>query len=397
MFGWEFPPHNCGGLGTACLGLTKSLVGQGAEITFVVPHSRENTDACHMKMISTTDEIQVKYIPSLLRAYTTSQSYKKEYEMLQGTSKRTLYGQDLFAEVERYAKAAGVIAENENFDVIHCHDWLTFGAGLHAKNVSGKPLVMHVHATEFDRTGGNGVNQMVYETEKYGMEHADKIVAVSGFVKKTIMKHYGIPDEKIHVVHNGVDWYVKAHAGPRFRIYDSDKVVLFVGRITLQKGPEYFVYAAKRVLEVEPHVKFVMVGSGDMETFVIQKAAELGIADKVLFTGFLRGADLDKAYQMADVFVMPSVSEPFGIVPLEALKNGTPVIISKQSGVSEILSGALKVDFWDTEKMANHILATLSYDALHTCLKHDGMSQGSQLSWDGPASKCIQIYSSLCL
>jgi len=392
MFGWEFPPYNWGGLGTACYGLTKSLVKQGVHVTFVVPYADEKASKSHVRLVSASSQMVVHKVPSLIQAYTTTTTYKNEYERVAKKNMSALYGKDLFSEVERYARAAGEIARNEQFDVIHCHDWLTFGAGLHAKTISGKPLIVHVHATEYDRTGGNSLNEYVYNIEKYGMEHADVICAVSQYVKNTIMQRYGIPGEKIVVVHNGVDWDTKQVPAYRFRMPDSDKVVLFIGRLTLQKGPEYFLYAAKRVLEKDQQVRFIMAGSGDMEAWLIEKAAELGIADRVHFTGMLRGGDVDKIYQMSDVLVMPSVSEPFGLVPLESLKNGTPVIISRQSGVSEVLSAALKVDFWDIEKLAGLILASLHYPVLHEALTHDGVAQTKRITWDSAASKCVDVY-----
>jgi glycosyltransferase involved in cell wall biosynthesis len=299
-----------------------------------------------------------------------------------------LYGANLFEEVKRYALAARKIAEQESFDVIHAHDWLTFLAGIEAKKVSKKPLVTHVHATEFDRTGMQGVNQHVYDIEKQGMEAADAVTPVSHFTKELIVKHYGINPDKIHVVHNAVEFEnadIEPHKLPQ-------KTVLFLGRVTIQKGPDYFIDAAKKVLEVYPDVRFVVAGSGDMETDMIEKASHYGIGDKVLFTGFLRGPDIDRAYRMADVYVMPSVSEPFGLTPLEAIKNGTPAIISKQSGVSEVLKNALKVDFWDVNELANKICGVLKHKALKEELLAHEQHELGQISWDKSADTCHDVY-----
>lgn len=382
MFGWEFPPYSSGGLGTACYGLSKSLVKYNVDITFVVPYDADD-DIEFLNLLSTN--IRIRKIDSIIQPYITSSSY------IMLKSKRrmpNMYGSSLFEEVFRYSEKAKRIAQEEIFDVIHCHDWMTFGAGINAKKVSGKPLVVHVHSTEFDRTGGHGVNQHVYLEEKKGMEIADAVVAVSNFTKQKIIDHYGIGPDKIFVVHNAVEPY----DSEVFTAEHDDKIVLFLGRITLQKGPEYFLYAAKKVLDHDPHVKFIVAGSGDMEQFTIEKAAELGISKNVLFAGFLKGEDVQRAYQMADLYVMPSVSEPFGITALEAIHSGTPVIISKQSGVSEVIKNCMKVDFWDINDMANKILATLRYKALHQTLKEHGSFEIKKFNWDEPAKKCIDVY-----
>jgi glycosyltransferase involved in cell wall biosynthesis len=293
-------------------------------------------------------------------------------------------------EVERFARAAEEIAAGETFDVIHCHDWLTFKAGVNVKRRTKKPLIVHVHATEFDRTGGNGRNEHVYNIEREGMHAADKIIAVSNFTKNMIVNNYGIDPNKVEVVHNAVEF--TDYNTERRKINNYDKVVLFLGRITLQKGPDYFIESASKVLKKMSNVKFIIAGSGDMEYKMIEKAAQMGIGDKVLFAGFLEGADIDRAYKMADVYVMPSVSEPFGITPLEAMRNGTPVIISKQSGVSEVIQNCLKVDFWDTDQMANKILGVLKYGELHEEMKKNGSREIKKFSWDVPAGKCINVY-----
>ena len=390
MFGWEFPPLSTGGLGTACYGLTKSLSKKGIEITFVLPYSFDADNSDFVKLVS-AGKIKIRKIMSALQPYMGQQEYKKS---LGKKPEPKIYGSTLFDEVNRYTLAAEKIAEEEEFDVIHCHDWMTFGAGIRAKRKKNKPLVLHVHSTEHDRTGGHRVNQYVYDVERHGMHKADKVIAVSNFTKNKIMTHYSIPSEKIRVVHNAVDFSQHYH-DENFEIKKTDKVVLFLGRLTLQKGPDYFVYAAKKVLEREKNVKFIIAGSGDMEPFVIEKAAEMGIADKVLFAGFLNNDDVERAYKMADIYVMPSVSEPFGITALEAMKNKAPAIVSKQSGVSEVIRHCLKVDFWDVNELSSKIISLLRYGPLHETLKENAYSEVKKFSWDTPAEKCIQIYNDL--
>lgn len=390
MFGWEFPPLSSGGLGTACYGLTKSLSRKGVEITFVLPYSNEINDADFLKIIP-AGNVKVRKISSLLQPYMGSKEY---YASLKDRKHPTIYGSTLFDEVYRYTLAAEKIAEEEEFDLIHCHDWMTFGAGIRAKGKKNKPLVLHVHATELDRTGGNQVNQHVYDLERQGMHKADKIIAVSNFTKGKIVGHYGVPAEKIRVVHNAVD-FSQHYYDENFEIKKTDKVVLFLGRVTLQKGPDYFIHAAKKVLEHEKNVKFVVAGSGDMEPYIIEKAAELGIAGNVLFAGFLNQDDVERAYKMADIYVMPSVSEPFGITALEAMKFKTPSIVSKQSGVSEVIKHCLKVDFWDVNELSNKIISLLRYNTLHEALKDNGYFEVKKFSWDIPAQKCIEVYNEL--
>ncbi len=389
MFGWEFPPLSSGGLGTATYGLTKGLAEKGAEVVVVMPSEAPDINVPgNIKMISAG--IKMIGIRSLMKPYMTSQSYS---DSLKNNPKmKSLYGQNLFDEVYRYGEAAKDIAKEQTFDVIHAHDWMTFPAAMNAKKITKKPLVVHVHATELDRTGGHGVNDYVFNMEKLGMMMADKVIAVSNYTKNKIVQNYGINPSKIEVVHNAVEIQNNITAA---KLSAKDKIVLYLGRITLQKGPEYFIRAAKKVLDVDPAVKFVIAGGGDMERRMIEEAAHLGIGDKVLFAGFLTGADIDRAYQMAQLYVMPSVSEPFGITPLESLKNGTPVLISKNSGVSEVLSNCLKVDFWDVNEMANKIFAVLNYPALKQELTNNGMDEVKKMSWTKSAEKVLGVYSQL--
>ncbi len=300
------------------------------------------------------------------------------------------YGTDLVGDAERYARLVVSITRRESFDVIHAHDWLTFPAGIALAKVTGKPLVVQVHSTEFDRAGNN-VNQRVYDIERAGMHAADRVIAVSQFTKSLCVRRYGVSPDKVDVVYNGVE---REHVQPRegARIEAQDKIVLFLGRITMQKGPEYFIAAAKRVLEKYENAKFVLAGSGDMALRMIELAASMGIGHKVLFTGFLRGRDVERVFRMADCYVMPSVSEPFGIAALEAISHDVPVILSKTSGASEVLTHVLKVDFWDIDEMANKILAVLRFPPLSETLREHGAFELHRLTWEGAAERCLESY-----
>jgi glycogen(starch) synthase len=282
------------------------------------------------------------------------------------------------------------LARTEEFDVIHAHDWMTYPAAVGVAMITGKPLVVHIHSTEFDRSGEH-VNQVVYDIERLGLQQADRVVAVSQFTRGIVISRYGIPGDKVDVVYNGVERNGNWCVAP-IHIHRDEKIVLFLGRITMQKGPEYFLQAAQKVLEVMDNVKFVMAGSGDLMHRSVELAAHLGIGHKVLFTGFLRGGDVQRIFKMADLYVMPSVSEPFGIAPLEALDNDVPVIISKQSGVSEVLRHALKVDFWDVNEMANKIVAVLKYPPLQMTLRSHGNFEVRKLRWRDAARHCLEIY-----
>ncbi len=419
MFGWEFPPHISGGLGTACFGLTKGLAElKNIDVLFVVPkeHGDENQNIIKLKGANTvplekreiefegiqkkmeTLEVHSKIIP-----YTTEEEFwelKKERYPAKAKFVKTdeglkinftgTYGPGLIEEIKNYALVAEIIAEENTFDLIHSHDWLTYPAGIAAKKLTGKPLVIHVHATDFDRSGGN-INPTVYAIEREGMEMADKIIAVSNLTRKTIIEKYGIPPEKIDVVYNGVE-PLGTKGNLQIKKGVHEKVVTFLGRITMQKGPEYFVEAACLVLKKMENVRFVMAGSGDKMTSMIKRVAELGMADKFHFTGFLKGDDVYNMFKLTDVFVMPSVSEPFGIVPLEAMQADVPVIISNQSGVSEILKHAIKIDFWDTYAMADSIYGLLNYPSLSGFLKKSGKNEAGNLKWRNSALAVRKIY-----
>jgi glycogen(starch) synthase len=305
------------------------------------------------------------------------------------------YEGDMHAAAERYARLCVALIRTDRghssgFDCIHAHDWMTFPAGIALAHVTRKPLVVHIHSTEFDRSGEN-IDQRVYNIERRGMHAASRIICVSNLTQSICVRRYGVDPRRCEVVYNGIDSEaVQPHEGDH--IESKDRIVLFLGRITMQKGPEYFIRAAKRVLEKCPDAKFVVAGSGDMAIRMIEEAAHLGIGSRVLFTGFLRGRDVDRIFRMADVYVMPSVSEPFGIAPLEAMRNDVPVIISKQSGVSEVLTHALKVDFWDIDEMANKIVAVLRHPPLGQTLREHGSFELRRLTWDGAAQRCVRVY-----
>jgi glycosyltransferase involved in cell wall biosynthesis len=409
MLGWEFPPFISGGLGTACYGLTKAMDRLGMPVTFVLPRAtpirflagKESPSAMETSEYYQTGmrHVRLRPIRSSLVPYTPSNSHAAAHwhpskseassATLETPGRRAIYGPDICAEVQRYAVQVMRVAESEEFDVIHAHDWMTFPAGIAVAAHSGKPLVVQVHSTEFDRSGEH-VNQYVYDIERHGMHAAKTIIAVSNYTRNIIINRYGISPEKVEVVYNGIEF--NGHTHTSFPRAWPDKTVLFLGRVTMQKGPEYFLFAAKRVLEKMDNVKFVMAGDGDMLYRSIELAANLGIGHKVFFTRFLRGDDVDRAYQMADLYVMPSVSEPFGIAPLEALEHNVPVLVSKTSGIAEAFHNALKVDFWDINEMANKMVAVLRYEPLHEMLCIEGRKEALRFRWEDSAARVNEIY-----
>ena len=417
MLGWEFPPFISGGLGTACYGLTRALNGLGTEVSFVLPRPVETSytsqapqasddpNACEPVSVYRRPEFErvrfwalgaalAPYLrPEVRGTLATELGEERQPEDIQGPD--ALYAGDLFAEVRRYARLVIEMATREPFDVIHAHDWMTFPAGLAVAMTTGRPLVVHVHSTEFDRCG-ESVNERIFRIERRGMRAADAVIAVSRLTRNIIVKRYGIAPANIHVVYNATH---STGPTPDLRIPPIDrdeKIVLFLGRVTAQKGPDYFLQAARRVLEAEPNVRFLVAGSGDMIRHTIEQAAELGIGDKVVFTGFLHGDDVERVFRMADLYVMPSVSEPFGIAALEALSYDVPVLISKQSGAAEVLKHVLKVDFWNVEKMADKILAVLRHPPLRAALKTHGRLDLRRLSWETAARRCLEIYTQVC-
>jgi glycosyltransferase involved in cell wall biosynthesis len=422
MFGWEFPPHISGGLGTACYGLTKGLSKyQDIEVLFVVPKAFGDEDQSSVRIIGASDvnvskrnislkgfeqELSIIEVDSMLIPYTGPEEYFnliKKYEthnqhIIQGDFEGRFeftgkYGANLYAEIMNYSIVASAIALENEFDVIHAHDWLTYPAGIAAKEVSGKPLVIHVHATDFDRSGGN-VNPRVYDIEKRGMDVADKIITVSNWTRDIVIEKYGIDPEKVVTVYNAVE-PVSDLDKLSIRKGISDKIVTFLGRITIQKGPEYFIEAASKVLKKMDNVRFVMAGSGDMMHKMILRTARLGISNRFHFTGFLSGDDVYQMYSISDVYVMPSVSEPFGISPLEAIQSNVPVIISRQSGVAEVLNHAIKIDFWDIDAMADAIYGILNYPALSSMFKKFGKEEVDKLKWETSAGHVREIYKSV--
>ncbi len=442
MLGWEFPPFISGGLGTACHGLTKALSELGTEVLFVLPRAVQSKFSTHVRLMAPTEgsplgsqsyrleefeHVTFRTIDTALEPYQTPAQYvqrrleaqrrteaivreqkqpaappregQPSSSQVEATDAPTIIGTpgrhytgDMFQEVERYARLAGQICQQQEFDVAHAHDWMTYPAGLAVAGLTGKPLVVHVHSTEFDRSGEH-VNQRIYDIERQGIHEASRVIAVSHLTKNILVSRYGLDESRVEVVYNAIDTNGKTmgdHPLPNIR--RDERIVLFLGRITMQKGPEYFLAAARRVLEVMDNVRFIMAGSGDMIRRTIELAAEMGIGHKVLFTGFLRGDDVNKVFRMADVYVMPSVSEPFGIAPLEALSQDVPVIISKQSGVAEVLTHVLKVDFWDINEMANKIIAVLKHPPLQSTLREHGSFEVRKLSWNDAAQRCMDIY-----
>lgn len=384
MLGWEFYPKKVGGLGKVCYELSMALKSKGAGLIIILP-----VEVKHEGLDILSTNFETRSVKSILSPYLTQKSYNR---LLMGSSEMELYGSDLFEEVDRYAEKCMEIAKTLDFDVIHAHDWMTYRAGILIKEKTGKPLVLHVHATEFDRGCGIGVNETVYGIEKNAFEKSDCVIAVSNFTKEKIERNYGIESGKIRVVHNAIDCRGYGRNGTRQK---DSKVVLYFGRLTMQKGPDYFLKAAKRVIDSGKDVTFIMAGTGDMLTRMIEMACEMSISNRVLFTGYLTEEDAKRIYGMADIYVMPSVSEPFGVTALEAAASGVPVIVSKSSGVSEVVRNCMTVDFWDVEEMANKIISCISYDSLSSCMSENGLSEVSRMGWEAPAEKCIDIYSSL--
>lgn len=421
MFGWEFPPHITGGLGTASYGLTKGLVKHDLDIIFVVPKAYGDEDQRAARIVNASD-IPVDYRSKVIQEFYHKLTYLEvgssimpyidpvEFEKLHEEEGKQLkekahlilgekynfsgkYGKNLMEEVARYALVGASIAQKYDFDIIHAHDWLTYAAGIAAKEISGKPLVVHMHATEYDRSGEGRVNSNVFDLEKSGMEQADLVIPVSNLTRNTVINKYGIHPSKVITVHNAIEPVEQPDL--KVKKVVKEKIVTFLGRLTFQKGPEYFVEAAKKILEKDNNVRFVMAGNGDMMNQLIRRVAELKIADRFHFTGFLQGEDVDKMFLLSDVFVMPSVSEPFGLVPLEAMRSNVPVVISKQSGVAEVLKHALKVDFWDVDGMADAIYGLLHYKSLSDTFIKEGREEVENMKWEHAAKKIKELYQEL--
>lgn len=422
MFGWEYPPFISGGLGTACYGITEGLSGQGVEVVFVVPRMKGKIEESPVRMIdgstvrlSENDShaimknLRIKPIDAFLLPYMNEASYREalkkatanEDERNYGHDKDVKsetwihYGPDLYAEVFRYGKIARHIAKRESFDVIHVHDWMSIPAGIEAKQFTGRPLVVHIHALESDRSSGR-INERIYGIEREGMIHADHVIAVSHYTKRKIVDQYGIPHSKISVVHNAV---THSESWKRYSVVKDPNrpCVLFLGRITSQKGPDYFLEAARKILKKNKTIKFIMAGSGDMLDGLKKKTIQLGIEKNVSFTGFLRGADVEKAYVMSDLYVMPSVSEPFGITALEAIMYDVPVIVSRRSGVCEIISNCPKIDFWNTDELADKIMEILENNDLRSDIVKMCKDDLKHISWKIAGEKIIRVYRELMM
>ena len=468
MFGWEFPPHISGGLGTACFGLTQSLIEQDVKVLFVVPRLCDEQLKTHSYLINAsevihskrfakmnrgsngkkgnavrrpltssirrvprTDQPALTYIevPSSLKPYHHAQdtrathgtaltqwnhsmSPRERFEnitlyedavepvSLKTTTKtrpETLtfsgtYGENLMEEVLRYAEVARVIATEHTFDAIHVHDWMTFPAGVAVKRLTGKPLIVHIHSTEFDRSG-DCINEDVYKLELQGMRAADHIITVSNWTKQIVVSKYKIPERKIKVIYNGI----RPKQPPvEFPFPDiASHFVTFLGRVTRQKGPAYFVEAAVKVLEEFPKAHFIVAGAGDLLPQIIERVAQLNMSASFHFTGFLSGQQVDQIWSLTDVYVMPSVSEPFGIAPLEAIQGGVPVILSHQSGVSEVMPHAIKVDFWNVTALAAAICSVLRYESLSQVLQKNSKAYIRHLTWDKAARDVKALYHEL--
>ncbi|HLD03196.1 MAG TPA: glycosyltransferase family 4 protein [Candidatus Dojkabacteria bacterium] len=406
MLGWEYAPVISGGLGIVCRALTDSLVRKGMAVTFVVPKLPGNVkieqanlvDASIVSLDDLKNSLKIHSVTTLLTPYLAYGDYANLWNLRKHAGKLDLeyeiYGPNLFEEMKAYSLRVIKIAAFGTFDVIHAHDWMTFDAGIKLKKLFNIPLIVHVHSTEYDRTGNNP-NSAIREFELRGLLAADKIIALSEFNKNKIVEHYGIDPKKIVIVHNAIEKEGQNFSETAEKFTNSEKMVLFLARLSVQKGGDYLLRAAQKVLNAMPNIRFVFVGKGNMLEQLINLSIDLGISDKVTFAGALNHDQVDKMYRNADLFVMPSTSEPFGITTLEAIKNGAPVLISKQSGVSEVLKNALKVDFWDIDEMANKILAVLGHESLQETLVENGYHDLEKLNWDTQADLVIEQYNAL--
>jgi len=393
MFGWEYPPLHSGGLGVACQGLVRGLVQAGVHITLVLPQAgvegEENVEVLSPELCS------ILRVRSHLRPYETPERYAARLQGSPASATEELYGWDLGDAVESFASLSVELTKHTNPDVIHCHDWMTFEAGIRASRHHHVPIVMHIHATEFDRTDFHP-NEWIAQHERNGLLLADKVIAVSNYTKRLLVAHYGIPEHKIAVVHNAHDPCLCSHTQiVSQRGVRRPPIVLFLGRLTIQKNPWQFLEVAHRVHQLRPDVQFVMAGDGPMLSELIERAIELGLHDCVVFTGKIQHDEVHALYRLASCFVMPSLSEPFGLVALEAIAHGTPVVLSKQSGASEVLTHCFKVDFWDTEKMSDCILTILRDPPLAEQLRSEAPRILKRLTWQTQATRVHALYESL--
>ena len=413
MFGWEFPPKIYGGLAVASYGITKGLSLQGdVETTFCLPKPTGEEER-FLKIINMSQvpvvwrDVNYDWIKDRFVGHTAEDYYRfrdhlyADFNYLQGLDDLGCiqfaggYPSNLHDEINNFSIIAGVLARSEQFDMIHAHDWLTYPAGVHAKMVSGKPLCIHVHATDFDRSRGK-VNPTVYSIEKNGMDRADCIMCVSEHTRQTVIHQYHQDPRKCVAMHNAVYPLSQELQDIVPNKNPKEKVVTYLGRITMQKGPEYFVEAAAKVLQRTRNIRFCMAGSGDMMNAMIRLAAERGIADRFHFPGFQKGRQVYESYKNSDVFVMPSVSEPFGIAPLEAMQCGCPSIISKQSGCGEILDNVIKVDYWDIDALADAMYSVCANDALYNYLSEEGIKEVDRITWEKVGLRIRECYNQLC-
>lgn len=395
-FGWEFPPIKNGGLGVACFGLTRELADKGIEVIFVLPKSQDVVGTPRFVFADTERLIKVVPVESSIKPYAASDT-KIEFSRTLINGKTQVYSRTILEEIHRFAHKASLIAREEEFDIIHAHDWTSYLAGVAAKIVSGKPLVLHVHATSYDQAASNNVDPEMFKIECEAFAIADKIVTVSQFTKNILVRHHGVSPNKIEVVHNGCEVSEPVRYEPTLAELkrQGKKIVLYHGRISIQKGVDHLVWAARRVVDVDPNVVFVISGWGDMQTQILEQVGALGLSNNFIFAGALWDEERDRMYQSADLIVMPSVSEPFGLVPLEAVRHGTPAVISKQSGVAEVTAHMLKVDFWDVDEMTNKILAALRYPVLRQQMVNEGKNELKNITWGHAADKVRNVYQGL--
>lgn len=395
MLGWELPPHNSGGLGVACLNMARALAREGAEIDFVVPYTAEHEDTDFMNIIPAT-----KLDPIYRYGGGSYASMQLFEEIIPGeTSDGPLLS---IRDVQKqYCEFLNEYLKTHQPDLVHAHDWLTYEAGMLAKKEFGAPLVAHVHATEFDRAGMHAGNPLIHEIEYEGLTLADRIIAVSETTKRIVHEKYHIPLSKIEVIYNSLDENYQTDPyqlnDEIYRYIETLKqtghtVVSTVGRFTVQKGLVNFLHAARLAVSKDPNLIFILAGDGEERNELINLSAELGIAKNVIFTGFIRGRKLRDIYSLSDIFVMSSISEPFGLTALEAAHHGDVLILTHQSGVSEIIWSALKYDFWDTRKLADEIVNVAKSQALKKSLVENVKHEYNRISWEKVAKKCLRVY-----
>lgn len=386
MIGWEFPPHHSGGLGVACQGMTRGLLGLGLPVAFVMPK--------HLPDGQGYRRSKYQHAPGLTMDLVQVHSNLEPYWRMAADSPRA-YPPDMVGEAYRYGRAVGDLAPQFDPAVLHAHDWMSIPAGVAARRLTGRPLVVQIHSTERDRGGGGAPHPEIAQIEKTGLQEADQVIAVSEYTKRQLVEDYGLPAAKIAVVHNGIDPNPDFHNQDLPTFLQGRPLVIFVGRLTVQKGPEFFLEVAKKVLSDEPKAVFVLAGQGDLYRHLLVSSAYAGLSGSMLFAGFLRGKEKDRLYQRADVFVMPSVSEPFGIAALEAALAKTPVIVSKNAGVTEVLPHAFAIDFWDTNKMAATIIQLIRQSGLRQKTGEQLHQEAQQMTWDRAAQALRGIYGRL--